>query len=107
VLPLSRSVFPHGARASLRVQNMTPLKQMVAAGLGYGMLPFSGIHQEIAAGTLAAALLPWLRADRVLALPRGRPVSRATREAVAPLKEVCRKLVVDGKILLAAPSQRR
>jgi LysR family nitrogen assimilation transcriptional regulator len=74
---------------------------MVAAGLGYGLLPFSGIHQEVTAGTLSAALLPWIRADRVLALPRGRPVSRATREAVATLKEVCGSLIHGGKILTA------
>jgi LysR family nitrogen assimilation transcriptional regulator len=107
VLPLSRSVFPPGVRSSLRVESMTPLKQMVAAGLGYGLLPFSGIHQEVAVGTLAAALLPWLRANRVLALPRGRPVSRATRETVAALKEICRRFVDDGKILTAAARRRQ
>jgi LysR family nitrogen assimilation transcriptional regulator len=71
----------------------------VAAGLGYGLLPFSGIHEEVAAGTLSAALLPWMGADRVLAQPRGRPVSRATREAVTVLKEACKDLVREGKIL--------
>ena len=35
----------------------------------------------------------------MLALPRGRPTSRATRETVAALKEVCRDLVKEGKIL--------
>jgi len=99
VLPLSRSAFPSGVRSSLRVESMTPLKQMVASGLGYGLLPFSGIHQEVADGTLSAARLPWMSADRVLALPRGRPTSRATREAVAALKEVCRDLVGQGRIL--------
>jgi LysR family nitrogen assimilation transcriptional regulator len=102
VLPLSRSPFPGSVRSSLRVESMTPLKQMVAAGLGYGLLPFSGIHQEVAAGTLAAALVPWMRGDRVLAVPRGRPVSRATRETVAALKEICRRLVDEGKILTIA-----
>jgi LysR family transcriptional regulator, nitrogen assimilation regulatory protein len=103
VRPLSRSIFPASARSSLKVESMTPLKQMVAAGLGYGLLPFSGIHQEVAAGTLSAALLPWLRADRVLTLPRGRPISRATRETVSALKHVCRILIEEGKILVAKP----
>jgi LysR family nitrogen assimilation transcriptional regulator len=108
VLPLSassRGVFPADVPSTLRVESMTPLKQMVAAGLGYGALPFSGIHQEVAAGTLSAARLPWLRADRMLALPHGRPVSRATRETVAVLKEVCRQMVREGKIL-TAPNRR-
>jgi LysR family nitrogen assimilation transcriptional regulator len=90
---------------SLRVDSSIPLKRMVASGLGYGLLPFSGIHEEVAAGTLSAALIPWMGADRVLALPRGRPVSRATREAVAALKEVCKDLVREGKIL-TVPQRR-
>jgi LysR family nitrogen assimilation transcriptional regulator len=106
VLPLSRSVFPSGVPSSLRVESMTPLKQMVADGLGYGLLPFSGIHQEVASGTLSAARLPWLNADRVLALPRGRPTSRATRETVAALKEVCRDLINEAKILTATARRR-
>lgn len=51
VLPLSRSVFPSDVPSSLRVESMTPIKQMVADGLRYGLLPFSGIHQELAGGT--------------------------------------------------------
>ena len=101
IVPLSRSPFPSTVPSSLRVDNSMPMKRMVAAGLGYGLLPFSGIHEEVAAGELSAALLPWMRADRVLALPRGRPVSRATREAVAVLKKVCRALINEGKILTA------
>ncbi len=103
VRPLSRSIFPTSTRSQLKVESMTPLKQMVATGLGYGLLPFSGIHHEVAAGTLSAALLPWLTADRVLALPRGRPTSRATRETVSALKDLCRILIKEGKILVAKP----
>jgi LysR family transcriptional regulator, nitrogen assimilation regulatory protein len=101
VAPLSRSAFPPTVPSSLRVDNSTPMKRMVAAGLGYGLLPFSGIHEEVAAKTLSAALVPWIRAERVLALPRGRPVSRATRETLAALKQVCGALIDGGKILTA------
>jgi LysR family nitrogen assimilation transcriptional regulator len=76
VAPLGRNPFPPTVPSSLRVDNSTSMKRMVAAGLGYGLLPFSGIHEELAAGALSAALLPWMHAERVLALPRGRPVSR-------------------------------
>jgi LysR family transcriptional regulator, nitrogen assimilation regulatory protein len=69
-------------------------------------LPFSGIHEEVAADTLSAALLPWMRADRVLALPRGRPVSRATREAFTGLQQVCQSLIAEGKILVAKKPDR-
>jgi LysR family nitrogen assimilation transcriptional regulator len=105
VRPLSRSAFPDGVPSTLRVDASTPLKRIAAAGLGYGLLPFSGIHQEVADGSLSAALVPWLRADRVMALPRARPVSRATREVVAALKEICRDMIRDG-IILTAPGRR-
>lgn len=109
VVPLSRNPFPPNIPFSLRVESSSLMKQSVAAGLGYGLMPFSGIHQELAAGTLSAARVPWLRADRMLALPRAHPVSRATREAVAGLKEVCDTLIREGRILTAAspPSTSR
>jgi LysR family transcriptional regulator, nitrogen assimilation regulatory protein len=106
VVPLSRNPFPSGVPFSVRVESSIPLKRIAAAGLGYGLLPFSGIHEEITAGTLSAALMPWMRAERTIALPRGRPVSRATREVVAVLKEVCGALIREGKIL-TVPARSR
>jgi LysR family transcriptional regulator, nitrogen assimilation regulatory protein len=99
--PFGRNVFPPSVPFSVRIESSTPMKQIAALGLGYGMLTFSGIHQEIASGCLSAALLPWLGADRVLALPRGRRVSRATYEAVNALKEICSALVSTGIIRTA------
>jgi LysR family nitrogen assimilation transcriptional regulator len=106
IVPLSRNPFPPTVPFSLRVDSSVPMKRIVASGLGYGLLPFSGIHEEIAAGQLSAALLPWMRADRVLALPRGRPVSRATREVFTGLRQVCQDLIDEGKILVAGPRVR-
>jgi LysR family nitrogen assimilation transcriptional regulator len=103
IVPLSRNPFPPTVPFSLRVDSAVPMKRIVASGLGYGLLPFSGIHEEIEAGKLSAALLPWMRADRVLALPRGRPVSRATREVFTGLMQVCQDLIDEGKILVAKP----
>ncbi|TWB88902.1 LysR family nitrogen assimilation transcriptional regulator [Bradyrhizobium macuxiense] len=105
VAPLSRNPFPPTMLCAVRVDNSTPMKRMVASGLGYALLPFSGIHQEVTTGALSAALLPWMHADRVLALPRGRPVSRATREAITVLKKICRALIDEG-IILTAPSRK-
>lgn len=101
--PLSRNPFPSTTHSAVRVDNSTPMKRMVALGLGYALLPFSGIHQEVAAGALSAALLLWMRAERVLVLPRGRPVSRATREAIAALKTICSGLT--DAIILTAPAR--
>src|ERR1700759_5116769 len=104
VLPLSRSPFPAEIPSSLRVDGVTPMKRIAATGLGYALLPFSGIHQEVAARLLSATLVPWLRADRVMALPRGRPVSRAAREVVTALKDICRDMIQKG-IILTAPGR--
>jgi LysR family nitrogen assimilation transcriptional regulator len=110
IVPLSRNPFPPTVPFSLRVDSAVPMKRIVASGLGYGLLPFSGIHEEIEAAKLSAALLPWMRADRVLALPRGRPVSRATRDVFTGLMQVCQDLIDARKILVAKPrktSRRR
>jgi LysR family nitrogen assimilation transcriptional regulator len=39
-----------------------------------------------------------------MALPRGRPISRATREVVAALKEICRDMIHKG-VILTAPAR--
>jgi len=101
VLPLSRTVFPPEIPSRLRVDSSTSMKRMVALGLGYALLPYSGIYQEVEAGQLSAAFLPWIGAERVLALPRGRPISRATRETVTLLKEICADLIRGGIIRTA------
>jgi LysR family nitrogen assimilation transcriptional regulator len=107
VLPLSRTAFPPEIPSRLRVDSATSMKRMVALGLGYGLLPYSGIYHEVEAGQLSAVPLSWIQADRVLALPRGRPISRATREAVTLLKEICRDLIRDGIIRTAQRAATR
>ena len=102
VLPLSRNPFPEEVPYSVRVESSTPMKRIVASGLGYALLPYSGIYQEVEAGHLSMALLPWMRAERVLALPHGCPISRATRETAALLKEICGDLIKNG-IIRTAP----
>jgi LysR family transcriptional regulator, nitrogen assimilation regulatory protein len=98
VVPLSRNPFPASVPYTICVESSTPLKRIVAQGVGYGLMPYSGISEEVQDGKLAAASLPWLRADRIMALPKGRPVSRASREAVSTLKSINDVLVREGKI---------
>ena len=99
VVPFGRHLFGPGVPSSVKVESSTPLKQIAAMGLGYGTLPFSGIHHEVREGKLSAAALPWIRSDRVLAMARGRHMTRATREATGVLKELCQDLIQAGKIL--------
>lgn len=95
VLSLSAAMpgaFPSGAPSSLKVESMTPLKQRVVAGLGYGLQPFSSIQQELATGALSAARLPRRRAER---------------ETITALKLLCRRLIAEGRILTAGLERRR
>ena len=101
LLPLSRTRFPPEIPSQLRVDSSTSMKRMVGLGLGYALMPYSGIYQEVEADQLSAVPLSWMHADRVLALPRGRPVSRATRETMALLKEICLELIREGTIRTA------
>lgn len=61
------------------------LKDLVAAGLGYTVLPPSAIRRELAAGTLRSAPFrsPKLQREIVLALPSSRPDTRATTAVTA------------------------
>ena len=101
VLPLSRSPFPPEVASRLRVDSSISMKRMVASGLGYALMPYSGIYKEVEAGELSAVPLSWMQANRILALPRGRPVSRATRETMALLKEICADLIRNGIVRIA------
>jgi LysR family nitrogen assimilation transcriptional regulator len=107
VVPLSRNPFPDTVPYKIAVESSAPLKQIVSRGVGYGLMPYSGIYEEVEKGSLAAATLPWMRADRIIALPKGRPVSRATKEAVAALKAISNDLVREGKIRLFAARKPR
>lgn len=107
VVPLSRNPFPASVPYKVCVESSIPLKRIVALGVGYGLMPYSGIHEEVEERKLAAASLPWMRADRIIALPKGRPISRATREAVSTLKRITDDLVHDGKIRPIMPRKRK
>ena len=106
VLPLSRTPFPPEIPSRLRVDSSTSMKRIVASGLGYALLPYSAICQEVEAGKLSAVPLLWMQAERVLALPRGRPISRATRETVALLKEICGNLIRAGVVRTAQRARK-
>ena len=109
VLPMGAAWRPRVRRqtyelsGSIQVDSFTPLKQLVRAGLGYGLLPFSGVHQELRDGTLAAAELVGFRAHRVLAIPKGRPTSRATRAVIKALHDVTQRLIGEGQLRVIAP----
>jgi len=108
VLPLSvdeRERIPGSAQSSILCDSVMPMKRMAASGLGYALLPYSGIADELAARRLGATMVRRSATGRTMALPLGRPIARATRELILVLKEECALLVEAGKIQL--PKSRR
>jgi LysR family transcriptional regulator, nitrogen assimilation regulatory protein len=100
ILPLSadeRERFPI-IDAAIHSDSVTPMKRMAAAGLGYALLPHSGISAELANGTLGATIVLNSAATRTLVLPRGRPIARATREVLGNIKLECSTLIREGTI---------
>lgn len=85
--------------STIQVGNIGPLKQLVIAGLGYGIMPYSGVHEELAAGVISAAPIDEPGATRAIATWRGRPTSRAGREAIAAMIGIFKSMIKDGRIL--------
>jgi hypothetical protein len=59
------------------VTHFAAMKQL--AKLAIGLTEDTHSVEVADAGVLSAALLPWMRAERVLALPRGRPGQHVKR----------------------------
>jgi LysR family transcriptional regulator, nitrogen assimilation regulatory protein len=95
------------ARSPVRVQSPGPIKAMLRAGLGFGVLPASAIHQEIVANYLSATPIEDFCVMRVLAAPHDRPLRRAaTAETIS--SEVA-AIIAAGKLGWRCPpkSSRR
>ncbi|MEL6281674.1 MAG: LysR substrate-binding domain-containing protein [Pseudomonadota bacterium] len=68
----------------LEIDSNQAILDLVQAGEGYSILPFSAVHREVRAGSLAAARIvePAISRTLYLATPANRPVSPASREVL-------------------------
>ena len=101
ILPLStdeRERIPNTVRSNILSDSVIPMKRMARAGLGYALLPYSGVCEDIASGALGATKVLHSASTRILVLPRGRPIARATRELVNVLRQECSLLIRAGTI---------
>ena len=74
---------------------------MVASGLGYALMPYSGIYREVEAGALSAVPLSWMQASRILAIaPDDAPVVLSLNGSALYLG-VALGSVVGGEVLRA------
>lgn len=91
------------ANARVRVQSPGPMKAMIRAGLGYGVLPASAVQQDLTAGTLSGAAILDFTLLRILAIPRDRPPSRAAQAVAEATQEATAAIVKGGAFGWRAP----
>lgn len=84
-----------------QVETVGSLKRLVAAGLGYGLLPSTGLNDDFTQTAFGSLEVPEASGLRVLAMPKSRPVGRAARAFVAALHEEVQGLIRSGKIKTA------
>ncbi len=87
-------------RVELEIDALHALKELVIGGSGYSILPFGGIHAEVAAGLLQAWRLaePEVTNDMILAMSNRRPVTLAMREIARLIGEEIAGLVARGRL---------
>lgn len=76
------------------------IKELVAAGNGYTLLPLHAVQQEVAAGVLQVARIvrPLISRAVLLRASTQRPPSRASREVMRVIRDVTRELVASGRL---------
>jgi LysR family nitrogen assimilation transcriptional regulator len=68
----------------MEVDSVPAIRQLVASGAGGAILPFGAVHTEVKAGLISARPIEekGMNAVLVVATPRSRPVTRATRALI-------------------------
>jgi LysR family nitrogen assimilation transcriptional regulator len=94
---VEHAALEHGVRLRIRIEadSVAFAKAMVENGLGYTILTYAAVQDELARGTLTAypIMRPTLSTRVSIVTLRDKQAPRLTQEASAMLREVCRALV--------------
>ncbi len=71
--------------------------ELIRTGIGYSVMPYSAIWDNVAEGVVAAGPIENLTISWLIATGRGRPLSAAARRLVAMIQEEAAELVESGK----------
>lgn len=86
----------HGVRLNVvaEVDSFPLTKDMVAAGIGYGILSAAGVMQELKTGRLSATRIvnPEIKGSIYLSTPARKPASLAAREVLRLVRQVAEDL---------------
>lgn len=85
-------------QVEMEVDGMTTIRHLVALGVGYSVIPFHSVRDDVAAGKLFAAPItdPTVERLYVLATQHGRPRSTPASLMIQSICEVAGKLVESG-----------
>lgn len=94
---VEHAALEHGVRLRIRIEadSVAFAKAMVENGLGYTILTYAAVQDELVRGTLVAypIVRPTLSTRVSIVTLRDKQAPRLTQEASAMLREVCRALV--------------
>lgn len=82
----------------LEVVSMICMKQMVAAGLGYGVVPLWTVQDDVIAGSFSATALNEFYLVRGLVLPRDRPISRISAALADVIQQQTTEMITNRAI---------
>ncbi len=83
----------------IEVDSIAAIKELVQEGMGYAVMPYAAVFEEVARGTLAAARIinPTVERPLVLALPRTGVLTVAAKELIELIGDEVTALVGQGK----------
>jgi len=87
-----------GPLGRVEADTVQSAKALIRAGLGYGLMPYSGVHDEMKSGAFGIVEVPEAACQRTLAVPKGRPMSRATRAILEAIREASAQLIEEDKV---------
>ena len=90
---------PAPTEGYIQTNSIDTLKNLVKAGLGYSVLPYSSLHEDLKAGKISALAIRDMTRPRMLALPVRRILSRAAQELIRVMDEEIARLVKAGRLL--------
>ena len=94
---VEHAALEHGVRLRIKIEadSVTFAKAMVETGLGYTILTYAAVQEELARGTLLAypIVRPTLSTRVSIVTLRDRETPKLTRDASTLLHDVCRALV--------------
>ena len=93
----------------LEIDSVATMKELVALGSRYTILPLYAVQREVRNGTLQAVPIshPELSRTVLMAVSTQRPMSRATSEVARMIRQLSREFISEGSLSGAYPAHEK